>query len=99
MKKIVGIDQDFGGGDVKGSAAGQLGIEGSDLVAEIAVKARYPLAKVVDPVMKVVDDLVDKVEKLIPGDQTMLAAGLKADARAAIVKAISESVPEPVQPA
>lgn len=99
MKKIVGIDHDFGNGDVKGSAAGQLGVEGSDLVAEVAVKARYPLEKVVAPAMKVVDDLIDKVEKLIPGDQTALAAGLKADAKKQLVALLSEPAAQPEQPA
>jgi hypothetical protein len=90
MKKIVGIDHDFGGGDVKGSVGAQLQIEGADLVADVSVKGRIPLEKVMQPAKKVIDDLIDKVEKLIPGDQTALAAGLKSDAYAALVKAFSE---------
>lgn len=92
MKKIVGIDQEFGGGDVKGSVGAQLSIEGSDLVADVSLKGKIPLEKVLVPVNKVIDQIIDKVEALIPGDQTALAAGLKADAHAQLVKLLSESV-------
>jgi hypothetical protein len=43
MKDLKSIDHDFGGGDVKGSVKGKLAIDGSDLLAEVAVQARYPL--------------------------------------------------------
>lgn len=90
MKKLVGYDHDFGGGDVKGAAGAQLGIEGSDIIADVHVKARVPIAIVAQPAFKVIDQLVDKIEAWIPGDQTAIAAGLKADARAQLVKLLSE---------
>lgn len=101
MKKLVGYDHDFGGnGDVKGSAGAQVGIEGSDIVAEVVAKARVPIEKVAQPAFKVIDDIVDKVESWIPGDQKAIAAGLKADARAQLVKLLSEKAEEqPEQPA
>ena len=86
MKDIVSIDKEVGSDGLKVKAG--LAVEGENLIAE--VQASFPIAKVIEPAMKVIDDLVDKVEKLIPGDQTMLAAGLKADARAQIVKLLSE---------
>jgi hypothetical protein len=92
MKKIVGYDHEFGGenADVKGVVGGQLAVEGSDLVAEVSVKAKMPLAKIVDPAMRVVDSLIDKVDAWIPGDQKELAAKFKAEARDELVKALSE---------
>lgn len=94
MKKIVGIDQAFGGGDVKGSVGAQLSVEGSDLVADVSVKGRIPLEKVLGPVNKVIDNILDQVEKWIPGDQKAMAEALKADAHAQLVKLLSEKVEE-----
>lgn len=95
MKDLVKFDHAIGaeGQDLKGSAGGSLGVDGSDLVAQVQVQARYPIAKVIEPAMGVLDGLVDKLEALIPGDQKALAAAAKADARAALVKALSEQAP------
>lgn len=86
MKVLAKFEQPIGADG--GKAGGALGVEGDQLKVEIS--ATYPLAKVIDPVMGVVDDMVDKLEKLIPGDQLAMAAQIKLDARAAIVKALSE---------
>lgn len=87
MKSLAKFEQKIGGDGAE--LKGNVGIDASDVVAQVEI--RYPLAKVIDPVMGVVDGLVDKLEKLIPGDQTGLAAQAKIDARAAIVKALSEA--------
>lgn len=87
MKKIVGFENKIGGDGAM--VAGELAVDGANLAA--VVKIVYPIEKVAEPAFKVIDELVDKVEKLIPGDQTALAAGLKADARAALIKLLSES--------
>lgn len=71
------------GGD--GGKAGAY-IEGTDL----AIKATYPLAKVLDPVNKVVDSVIDKLEQWIPGDQKELADKLKLEAHAELVQLLSE---------
>lgn len=86
MKKVVSFEQALGGDG--GKVGGAVGIEGDQLKAELSVT--YPIEKVVEPALKVVDDLVDKLEKLIPGDQTAMAAKAKADARAALVAMIVE---------
>ncbi len=92
MKKIVGIDHDFGvGGDVQGKVGAQLGIEGSALIANVTVQASMPLEKVLVPVNQVIDSILDKVEQWIPGDQTAMAAALKTDAHAQLVKLLSET--------
>lgn len=86
VKELVKFEQGLGADG--GAAQGALGVEGTNLKAVVSVT--YPIEKVIAPVTKVIDDLVDKLEKLIPGDQTAMAAQVKADARAAIVKALSE---------
>lgn len=85
QKKIVGFDKDLGSDGAK--VNGALGIDGENLVANVAVT--YPLAKVIEPVMKGVDNLVDKLEALIPGDQKGLAAKLKQEAREEILELIA----------
>lgn len=87
MKELASFEQGIGGDG--GKLQGKLGVEGADLTAQINVK--YPIEKVVEPVLKVVDGLVDKLEALIPGDQKKRAEQAKLDARAAIVKAITET--------
>lgn len=86
MKKLISFEQPIGGDGA--NAAGAVGIEGSNLKAEVSIV--YPIEKIIEPAAKVIDDLVDKLEKLIPGDQTAMAAQAKADSRAALVKALSE---------
>ena len=86
MKDIVKFEQGIGGDGA--TLKGALGVEGETLTAQLQIS--YPLDKIIEPVGKVVDDLVDKLEKLIPGDQTEMATKAKADARAAIIKALSE---------
>lgn len=93
MREITKIDHSFG---EQGSAKLALGVEASDLVLTGSASYKIPLAKVVDPVMNVVDGLIDKLEQLIPGDQSAMAAEAKADARAALVKVLSESAAAPV---
>lgn len=90
MKKIVGIDNDFGGGDIKGNVGASLSIEGSDLVADVSVKAKYPLAKVVDPAKKAVRVILDKLDRFIPGDQKGIAQELENEFGDLLVKYLSE---------
>lgn len=88
MKTIVEHAADLGGQGAK--ATFKLGVEGANLKAEVS--ALYPIEKIVDKAMPVIDGLVDKIEQLIPGDQTKYAAELKADAKAQLVKLLSEQV-------
>lgn len=91
MKKLVGIDKDLGGGDVKGSAGAHLGIEGSNLVLDLSVKASYPLEKVLTPANKAIDDAIDAVEKAVPGDwDKAILEPIRIAAKAQLLKAISE---------
>jgi hypothetical protein len=85
MKQLAQFEKEIGGDGAK--ASGALQVDGSSIVAE--VKVSFPLAKVIEPAMKVVDGLVDKLEKLIPGDQSGLAADLKREAREELVKVLS----------
>lgn len=85
MKKLASYEAAIGGDGA--TLGGALGIEESNLVAQVEVK--YPVEKVLSPVLKVVDDLVDKLEKLIPGDQTAMAEKAKADARAALIEMLN----------
>lgn len=94
MKKLYGIDHDFGGGDVKGKVDGTIGIEGSDATIRLTVDAKYPVEKVLNPAFKAADELIDKIEKWIPGDQVDQAAALKAAFRARVVQLISEKPAE-----
>lgn len=72
------------GGD--GAKAGAY-VDGVDLL----VKVSYPLDKVLAPANKIIDDAIDKVEALIPGDwDKALLEPLKAEAKAALIKLISE---------
>ena len=88
MKTIVEHKADLGG---QGTVAEfKLGVEGANLKAEVS--ALYPIEKIVDQVMPAIDSLVDKIEQFIPGDQTTYATQLKADAKAEIVKLLSESI-------
>lgn len=92
MKNLISFDQDLGGDGAK--LNGGLGVAGDQLQAQVSVS--YPIAKIIEPAAKVIDQLVDKLEALIPGDQKAMAASAKADARAALVKALSEqSEPAP----
>ena len=87
MREIIKFEKEVGTDGAK--VAGAVGVDESTL--KVQLTAEYPIAKIVDPVMVVVDQLVDKLEKLIPGDQIAMATQAKADARAAVVKAISEA--------
>lgn len=97
MKQLAAYSHQIGD---KGSAQASAAVDGSDLVIEAKVQYRQPIQPLVDKVMGPVDQLIDKLEALIPGDQKSLAAGAKADARAAIVKALSsETQPQAEAPA
>lgn len=87
MKKIVAIDQEFGGDG--GKVAGAFGVEGDQLRAEVAVT--YPLEKVVEPACRAVDNLLDKIEAAIPGDwDKPMIEKLKGEYRSELVKLLSE---------
>lgn len=90
MKKLVGYEHDFGGGDVKGKASAQVAIDATDIVMEIAATGRVPVEKIAKPAFDVIDNLVDKIEQWIPGDQKAMAAELKKDARELLLKLIAE---------
>lgn len=95
MRELAKIDHAL---SEQGSVAGVLGVEGSDLTAEVTLKYKYPIAKMVDPVMRAADALIDKIEAVIPGDQKAYAAKLKAEFRDDVVKLLSEAqveVPAP----
>lgn len=87
MKQLAAYSHQLGD---QGSAQALAAVDGGDLVVEVKASYRQPIAPIVEKVMGPVDDLIDKLEALIPGDQKALAAGAKADVRAAIVKALSE---------
>lgn len=89
-KKIVDFDKALGGDGAQ--VVGALSVVGETLEAKIAVT--YPLEKVLTPAYEVIDKLIDKVEKLIPGDQSALAAGLKEDARRELLQLLSEKKEE-----
>lgn len=84
MKRIVGFDNDLGGGKV----GGELGVSGSDVEANIHFK--FPIASILAPVEKVVGDGLDKIEQLIPGDQKVFFEGLKKELMEQLVKVLSE---------
>ncbi len=86
-KSLISFENDLGGDGAK--VAGGLGVAGDQLQADVRVT--YPIAKIIEPAAKVIDGLVDKLEALIPGDQKAMAASAKADARAALIKALSEN--------
>lgn len=95
MKELVSFEQAIGGDGAK--LKGQLGTEAADLKLQVAVS--YPVEKILEPALKVIDGLVDKLEALIPGDQKAMAASAKADARAAILKALTGEEKAPELPA
>jgi len=68
-----------------------VGIDQQDL----ALSVKFPVVKIVDKVMPAVDAVIDKLEALIPGDQSELAAKLKAQARDEVLKLLTET---PMQP-
>ena len=88
MKELAKYETEIGHSGIH--AKGSVGVEASNLKFEVAVSGSVPLEKIIDPVMAQVDKLVDKLEALIPGYQTAMAAELKAETREAIVKALSE---------
>lgn len=87
MKKLVGIDQSFGGDGAHLKA--ELGVEGANLRALVAVD--YPLEKVLNPIFVGVDKAVDALEGVIPGDQKAIAEQLKAKIREEALKYVSEN--------
>lgn len=93
MKELVSFEQALGGDGAK--LSGKVGTESSDLTVQIAVK--YPVEKIVEPALKVIDSLVDKLEALIPGDQKAMATAAKADAREAILKALTDGEYKPAE--
>lgn len=58
----------------------------------VTVSVSYPIVKVIAPAMVVIDNLIDKIEKLVPGDQTGIAAKLKAEAQAELAQLIGSVV-------
>ena len=86
MKKLIEFEKEIIEETLKAGAS--LVIDGSDLKLQIG--ASMPIEKIAEPMFKVIDSAIDKIEKLIPGDQTALAATLKAEARAELVKLLSE---------
>lgn len=91
MKELVSFEQALGGDGAK--LHGKVGVVSTDLTVQVAVA--YPVEKIIEPAMKVIDGLVDKLEALIPGDQKSMAASAKADARAAILKALTGEDAQP----
>lgn len=59
---------------------------------KLAVQVSYPLEKIIEPLTSVVDKVVDKLEQFIPGDQTGLAAQIKADARKELAELLAETL-------
>lgn len=96
MKNLAAYSQQLGD---KGSVQGSIGVDGDDLVAQVKVDYRQPIAAIVNKIMPPIDALVDKLEALIPGDQKTMAAAAKSDVRAAIVKALSEAASPAPAPA
>lgn len=90
VKKFASFDKELGGDG--GMVSGSLGVEGASVKALIEIT--YPVEKVIEPALKAVDSLVDKLEALIPGDQSSLAAKLKAEARQEILELIAEKTAE-----
>jgi hypothetical protein len=86
MKELAKIEKDLGSDG--GKLSGALGIVGADLSLQISVS--YPIVKVAEPILKISDALVDKLEALIPGDQKELADKAKLEARAELIKYLSE---------
>lgn len=57
----------------------------------LALKATYPMEKVIKPITDVIDMAIDKIEELIPGDwDKALLDPVKAEAKAAILKMLTE---------
>lgn len=87
MKTIAKIDQSIGGDGA--ILSGQLGVEGSNLKAEVSVT--YPIEKVVAPATKAVDNLLEKLEKAIPGDwDKPILEKAKAEFKEELIKLLSE---------
>jgi hypothetical protein len=90
MKDLFKYEKDLGAEGVEdGSVKAALGVEGSNLVAE--VKVGYPIAKIIDPATAEVDKLLEKLKGLIPGDwDNPLIDGFKLEYKASLLKALSE---------
>lgn len=71
------------GGD--GAKAGVY-IQGKQFEAKIGI----PVEKILEPAFKIIDSAIDKIEALVPGDQTGLAARLKAEARIEALELLTE---------
>lgn len=69
------------------------GIDGED----VYVMAKMPAMKLAEPALKAIDSAVDGIEHLIPGDQTELAAKLKAEIRVKFLAALKEQSAAPAQ--
>lgn len=95
MKSLVSFDKEIGGDGAH--ASGALGVDGDQLVAQVAVK--YPLAKVIEPATKALDGLLDKLKAAIPGSwDDALIDKFKADYKDDLVKLLSEAPAAPAQP-
>ncbi len=88
MKDLVKYEQDIGGDGAKVKGAVSVSAE----VIQVQATVSYPVAKVVEPLLKVCDALVDKIEALIPGDQKIVAATLKQEAREELMKLLNEEL-------
>ena len=87
MKEIVSTDKEIGSDGLKLGA--KLGVEGSDLKAQIEVS--YPIAKIIEPATKAADELLDKIEKAIPGDwDKPMIEKFKAEYKQRLVELLSE---------
>lgn len=81
MKTIV--EKEFGGDGAKAS----LGLDGSNLVAQVS----YPIGKLVQPLNDIVDKAINGLEAAIPGDwDKALLEPARASAKAEILKLLSE---------
>lgn len=98
MKDLLKFEQGVGGDG--GKVAGSVGVDQSDLVAQVQV--RYPLAKVVEPATSALDKLLDKLKAAIPGSwDDALIDKFKAEYKEDLVELLSEkpaiAAPEPVE--
>lgn len=86
MKKIIGFENSVG--DSGGTVGGELGVEGSNVKAEL--HALFPIAKILAPVEGVVRSGLAKIDAIIPGDQKALFDQMSKDLMEQLAKVLSE---------